>query len=132
MSQILYAETTGQHETMAGSWVSIPDLQFTLPKATSDQTRALVTLNLPNAYARGSDNPGAYIGISVNGSVLTPVGCFTSEQKAPVSFGRSPVTLVLMVKLLQNDEQLVRGVWQSVRSSTVIIDTPSTLSAVIS
>lgn len=132
MSEIFYAETTGQHETNSGSWGSIPDLQFTLPKATAGQTTALVTLNLPNPYAKGTDNPGAYIGISVNGSVLVPVGCFTSAQKAPSSFGRSPVTLVVKVKLLQNDPQLVRGVWQSVRSSTVIIDTPSTLSAIVS
>lgn len=132
MSQILYAETAGQLQTVASTWTSIAGLEFTLPSASLGQTSALITLNLPNPYAKGSDNPGAYIGISVNGAVLVPVGCFTSEEKAPQSSGRSPVTLVIMVKLLQNNTQQIKGVWQSVRNSTVIIDTPSTLSAIVS
>lgn len=132
MSEILYAESAGQLETSAGNWTSIPGLQLTLPVVSPGQTLALITLNLPNPYATGSDNPGGCIGISVNDAVLVPVGCFTYEEKIPPSSGRRPVTLVVMVKLLHSDTQLIQAVWQSVRSSVVIIDTPSTLSAIIS
>jgi mannose-binding lectin len=132
MSQILYAETSGQLETASGGWTSIPGLQFTLPAASPSETTSLITLCLPNPYASGTDFPGGTIGISVNDAVLVPVGCFTAESKTPQSFGRKPVTLVVQVALLNANTQVVRGVWQSVRNSTVIIDTPSTLSAIIS
>jgi len=132
MSTILYVETAGMLSTNAGNWANIPGLQFTLPAVSPGQTHALIILNLPNPYASGSDTPGGYIGVSVNGSVLVPVGCFTAESKTPQSWGRKPVTLVVHVQLLNNNTLNINGVWQSVRNSTVIIDTPASMSAIIS
>ncbi len=132
MSSILYSETAGALSTNASNWTNIPGLQFTLPAASPGQSQALITLSLPNPYATGDNNPGAYIGVSVNGAVLVPVGCFTYDTKHPESSGRRPVTLVVHVKLLNNNTQQINGVWQSVRSSTVIVDTPASMSAVIS
>jgi len=68
----------------------------------------------------------------VNDAVLVPIGCFTAESQHPQSWGRKPVTLVVQVRLLNANTQVIKGVWQNVRNSTVIIDTPSTLSAIIS
>jgi hypothetical protein len=132
MSSILFAETSGTLSTNSSNWTNIPGLHFTLPPFSPGQTHALLMLNLPNPYASGNDFPGAYIGIAVNGSVLVPVGCFTAESKTPQSWGRKPVTLVVQVALLHNNTQAINAVWQSVRSSNVIIDTPASLSAIIS
>jgi hypothetical protein len=132
MSSIIYKDTAGLLSNNSSNWTNIPGLNFVLPQASSDQTHALVILNLPNPYASGSDTPGGYIGISVNGAVLVPVGCFTSESKTPQSFGRKPVTLVVHIPLLNNNTQNINAVWQSVRSSNIIIDTPASLSAIIS
>jgi mannose-binding lectin len=131
MSSILFAETAGTMSTAAGMWTPIPSLQFELPPSTDGQTRALITLCLPNPYASGDDFPGGLVGISVNGAVLVPIGGFTAESKRPESFGRKPVTLVVRVRLLAADPQAVSAVWQAVRSSTVVIDTPASLSAVL-
>jgi len=132
MSTILYAETAGSLSTNSSNWTNIPGLQFTLPPISAGQTQSLITLNLPNPYATGSDNPGGYVGLSVNGSVLVPVGCFTTETKSPGNTGRIPTTLVVRVRLLNGNTQLVAAVWQSVRGSNVVVDTPCSLSAVIS
>lgn len=132
MSAILYAETAGTISTNSGNWTNIPGLQFTLPAVSAGQTQALVTVNLPNPYATGSDNPGGYVGVSVNGSVLVSVGCFTTETKSPGNTGRIPTTLIVRVRLLNGNTQLITAVWQSVRGSNVVIDTPASLSAVIS
>jgi hypothetical protein len=45
----------------------------------------------------------------------------------PQSFGRMPTTLVVAVQLTSK-QQIVQGMWQNVRGSTVHIDSPSTLS----
>ena len=132
MSEILYKETAGQLETASGSWTPIPGLEFKLPAVSTNQTTALITLNLPNPYASGSNFPGGTIGIAVNGAVLVNIGCFSSDSQQPQSFGRKPVTLVIQVQLSSGNTQLIQGMWQNVRNSTVIIDTPATLSAIIS
>jgi len=132
MSSMLFKDTAGVLSTNSGNWTNIPGLQFTLPAISPGQTQALITLNLPNPYAQGNDTPGGYVGISVNGSVLVPVGCFTAESKTPQTWGRKPVTLIVHVPLLNNNTQNINAVWQSVRSSNVIIDTPASLSAIIS
>lgn len=131
MSSILYKQTAGTQQTQSGAWTPISGLQFTLPPISTGITSALIILNVPNPYATGNDHPGGMFGISVNGAVMVPFACFTYESKIPQSFGRMPTTLVIQIKLTANSQQIA-GVWQSVRSSNVIIDTPATLSAIIS
>lgn len=131
-STILYKETAGSLSTTSGAWTPIPGLKFTLPAASASQKDALIILNLPNPYATGTNFPGGMIGISVNGTPLLPFAAFTYDTQAPQSFGRMPTTLVLHVKLLNNNTQVIQTLWQSIRSSTVVIDTPASLSAMIS
>jgi hypothetical protein len=123
----LYAMTGGQ-QTNSGSFVPIPGLTLTLPGGVN--TMAIVTLNVPNPYAQGNNFPGGVFGITVNGTVSPIQAVFTYNEQTPQSTGRVPTTLVVGVPLTQNT-QAVQAVWQGVRGSTVITDSPSTLSAVI-
>ena len=91
---------------------------------------AIVTLNLPNPYAEGNNFPGAVLGLSVNGTISPVVASFTYGVQAPGSFNRMPTTLVVGVPLI-GGPQVIEGMWSGVRGSTVIIDSPATLSAVI-
>lgn len=126
---ILYAQTSDEQSTDAGSLVPIPGLSFTLPEGVG--TLALVILNFPNPYATGERNPGGVFGISVNGTVSPVTASFTYNEAVPPSTGRIPTTLVVGVPLI-NKAQTIVGMWMGVRGSTVIIDSPATLSAVIS
>jgi len=131
MTHILHQETGGTLSTQSGNWTPIPGLSITLPAVSGALNEALIILNVPNPYATGTDNPGGYFGISVDNAVLVPVACFTSFEKAPQSTGRVPTTLVVRIRLKNSDTQAINAVWQSVRSSNVIIDTPASLSAMI-
>lgn len=124
----LYAQTTGTQQTDSDSFVPIPGLSLTLPEGVG--TSALVILNLPNPYATGKDYPGATVGITVNGILASVTGCFTYNEQVPSGTGRVPTTLVVSVPLAMEPQAIV-GVWQGVRGSTVIIDTPATLSALL-
>ena len=125
----LYAQTSGKQTTNSGSFVPIPGLSFTIPEGVG--ASALVILNLPLPYATGNDYPGGNVGISVNGTVSSVVGGFTYNEQAPASTGRIPTTLVVSVPLSQQGGQTVQAVWSGVRGSTVIIDSPATLSAIL-
>ena len=83
---------------------------------------------MPNPYAPGKEYPGGTFGISVNGGVSPVVAVFTYNKQVPVSGGRIPTTLVLGVPLAAK-AQVIEATWFGVRGSTVIIDTPATLSA---
>lgn len=123
----LYAQTMETHSTNSGSFVPIPGLSLTLPGGAGGSM--LVILNLPNPYAKGDDYPGAVFGISAGG-VMSPVeACFTSGQQSPSSSGRVPTTLVLSIALTDTN-QTITAMWCGVRGSTVIIDTPATLTAI--
>lgn len=124
----LYAQTSGTQQTNSGSFVPIPGLSLTIPEGVG--TSALIILNAPMPYATGNNNPGGNFGVSVNGTVSPVVAGFTYNEKAPSSFGRMPTTLVLSVPLGTKPQTIV-GVWSGVRGSTVIIDTPATLSAIL-
>jgi hypothetical protein len=124
---ILYAATGGQ-QTNSGSFVPIPGLTLTLPGGVD--TVAIVTLNLPNPYATGNNYPGGTLGITVNGTLSPVQAVFTYNEQSPPSTGRMPTTLVVGVPLTQAT-QTVQAVWFGVRGSTVITDSPSTLSAVL-
>jgi hypothetical protein len=124
----LYAQTTGTQKTNSGSFVPIPGLSFTLPEGVG--TAALVILNVPNPYASGNNFPGGTFGITVNGTVSQVQATFTYNEQQPPSTGRVPTTLVVSVPLTLT-AQTVAAVWFGVRGSTVIIDTPATLSAIL-
>ncbi|MBR1272605.1 hypothetical protein JQ629_34525 [Bradyrhizobium sp. AUGA SZCCT0222] len=124
----LYAQTSGTQSTNSGTFVPIPGLSLTLPEGVG--TSALVILNLPMPYAQGNDYPGATVGITVNGTALGVAASFTYNEQVPSSTGRVPTTLVVSVPLA-GAPQTIAGVWYGVRGSTVIIDTPATLSAIL-
>lgn len=123
----LYAQTSGTLTTNSNHFTPIPGLRLTLPKGVD--IVGLVTLNLPNPFAEGNDFPGALLGITVDGKVSPVQASFTYGVAQPVSANRMPTTLVVGVPLTL-ELQVVEAVWQGVRGSKVIIDSPSTLSAV--
>ncbi len=91
---------------------------------------AILILNAGLPYATGNNNPGGNFGVTVNGAVSPVIAGFTYNEKVPPSTGRIPTTLVVGIPLTQKP-QAVQAVWQNVRGSTVIIDTPATLTAII-
>ena len=124
----LYAQTSGTQQTNSGTFVPIPGLTLTIPEGVG--TSALVILNVPMPYATGNNTPGGTFGIKVNGTASAVVAGFTYNEPAPTSTGRIPTTLVVSVPLT-NAAQTIVAVWQGVRGSTVIIDTPASLSAIL-
>jgi hypothetical protein len=125
---IFNAQTTGTQQTNAGSLTPIPGLSLTLPAGVN--VLALVILNLPSPYAQGNDYPGANLGISAGGTTSPVQASFTYGIQQPPSTNRMPTTLVVGVPLTQQP-QIVQGLWCGVRGSTVIIDSPATLSAIV-
>jgi hypothetical protein len=125
----LYAQTSGTHSTNSATFVPIPGLSLTIPEGVG--TSALVILNVPNPYAQGNNFPGGVFGVSVNGTISAVQAVFTYNEQQPQGTGRVPTTLVVSVPLAQTGQQTVLGLWAGVRGSTVIIDTPSTLSAIL-
>src|SRR5262249_407922 len=117
-------------ETQTPSYLPISGLNLTLPAASSGAKTALIILDLPNPYAKGTNFPGALFGIGINGTILAPLASFTSDLKNPESPGRKPTTLVVRVTL-NGLPQSVQAFWQPVRNSTVVIDSPATMSAII-
>jgi hypothetical protein len=124
----LYAQTSANQSTNSGSFVPIPGLSLTLPEGVN--TSALVILNVPNPYAKGNDFPGGTFGISVNGTISPVTATFTYNEQVPASTGRIPTTLVVSVPLGLKP-QTIMGMWFGVRGSTVNIDSPASLSAII-
>ena len=124
----LYAQTSGTQQTNSGTFVPIPGLTLTIPEGVG--TAALVILNVPMPYAQGNNYPGGTFGITINGTASPVVAGFTYNDQNPGSTGRIPTTLVVSVPL-GNAAQTVAAVWYGVRGSTVIIDTPATLSAIL-
>ena len=82
-------------------------------------------------YATGNSNPGGTFGISINGTMSPAVAGFTYNEAQPASYGRIPTTLVVGVPLAMT-AQTITAMWQNVRGSTVTIDSPATLSALLS
>ena len=124
----LYAQTSGTLTTKSDHFTPIPGLKLTLPKGVD--VIALVTLNLPNPFAEGNDFPGAMLGISVNSTVSPVQASFTYGVSQPQSANRMPTTLIVGVPLTLNPQEVV-ALWYGVRGSTVIVDSPATLSAII-
>ena len=112
----LYAQSAGSHDTTSPVMTPMVSLSITIPEGVG--TIAIVTLNVPMPYATGNDNPGGTFGISINGTTSPVVAGFTYNEKAPSSFGRIPTTLVVGVPL-GSKPQIIQGMWQNVRGSTV-------------
>jgi hypothetical protein len=125
---VRYAQTSGKLSTSASQLTPIPGLSVELPEGVD--VTALVVLNLPNPYAEGNNYPGAMLGVSVNGKVSPVCASFTYGEQKPASFNRMPTTLVVGVPLTLKP-QSVAALWCGVRGSTVIIDTPATLSVFV-
>ena len=124
----LYAQTAGTLSTSSGTFTPIQGLTLTIPEGVG--TTAIIILNVPNPYATGNDIPGGVFGVTLNGAVSTVVASFTYNEGAPSSFGRVPTTLVVGIPL-GSAAQTVQAVWAGVRGSTVIIDSPATLTAIM-
>lgn len=127
--QILFKQIGAAPEVNSNQFVDIPGLGFQLPAASATQNVALIILDVPKPYATGTDFPGIDFAIRVNATVVAD-GAFTYPDKAPASFARVPITLVVAVPLTKQP-QWVTAQWRSVRSSIGRIDSFSSLSAVI-
>jgi hypothetical protein len=126
MMATLYVQTTGSLSTHASQFVPIPGLKLTLPEG--DASTALLILNLGMPYAEGNNYPGGMFAISVNNKMLAPQASFTYGTQQPGSFNRMPTTLVASAPLLIA-LQTVQAMWLGVRGSTVMLDSPASLSA---
>jgi mannose-binding lectin len=111
----------------AVDWVELPGLTVQVPEGVGEQ--ALLILNVPNPYATGNANPGGNFGLKVNGEVQSAFASFTYCEVNPSSSGRVPTTLVITVPLSESGGLTVTAVCSSVRGSTVVIDSPATLTA---
>lgn len=127
---ILSMQTSGALQTSSTTLQPIPGLQVILPAATNKSKYALVILDIPMPYAEGHNYPGAEFKVSVDGVAQSLSGGFTADAQDPPGFGRHPVTLSLRVKLTSS-QQSVLGMWVGIRGSTVKIDTPASLSAIV-
>lgn len=125
---VLYAQTSGTQQTNSASPTPMSNLSLKLPEGVG--VLAQVTLNVPNPYAQGNNYPGGWFGIAVNGQVLQPTASFTYGIQNPPSTNRMPTTLVVAVPLT-TEAQTVQAMWSGIRGSTVIIDTPATLSVIL-
>ena len=123
----LYAQC-GPQTTNSASWTPMTGLALTIPEGVGET--AIIVLNVPNPYATGNNNPGGTFGISVNGAVSTITATFTYNEVNPPSTGRIPTTLVVGIPL-GNSAQKIQAVWYGVRGSTVHIDSPATLTALL-
>ena len=123
-----YVQTNGTLTTTSSVFTPIPGLSLTIPEGVG--TNAIVILNVPFPYATGNDNPGGTFGITLNGAVSTAIAGFTYNEAAPSAFGRVPTTLVVGIPL-STAAQTVQAVWCGVRGSTVIIDSPASLTTIM-
>lgn len=124
-----YYAQCGAQTTNSANWTAMADLTFTIPAGVGET--AIIILNVPNPFATGNSNPGGNFGISIGGKVSPVVASFTYNETNPPSTGRIPTTLVVGVPLA-NNPQVIQAVWCGVRGSTVHIDTPATLSGLLS
>lgn len=122
-----YAQCSAQ-TTAATNWAPMTGLTLTIPEGVGEN--AIIILNVPMPYATGNSNPGGTFGISVNGAVSTVTASFTYNEVNPSSTGRIPTTLVVGIPL-GTKSQTIQAVWYGVRGSTVHIDSPATLTAIL-
>jgi mannose-binding lectin len=125
---IISAQTTSKLSTSSSAWTPIQGLTVKLPEGVN--VIALLILNVPCPYATGNDFPGGNFAIAVNGTVQPAYATFTYNEKVPQSTGRIPTTLCVAVPL-GGSPGSATAMWSGVRGSTVNIDSPATLTAVL-
>ena len=126
---VISVETNTPQATSSGNWAPMSGLAITLPRGAGDS--ALVILNVGAPWATGNNYPGGNFGLQVNGKVIAVYGSFTYSEPQPPNPGRMPTTVVAAVPLSQSQTTAVVAVWSAIRGSTVRIDSPATLSAII-
>lgn len=126
---IVYAQTNDALSTSSSSWTAIPGLAIEIPRGVGEM--ALLILNVPNPWATGTNYPGGNFGLEVNGAVQSAFASFTYNEQNPPSTGRVPTTLAIAVPLSETGTSAVTAVWSGVRSSTVHLDSPATLSGIV-
>jgi hypothetical protein len=124
----MYAQSSGTQTTTSQTFVPMPMLSITIPEGVG--TMAIITLNVPQPFSQGNDNPGGVFRIAIDGKVNDVEASFTYNEKNPSATGRMPTTLVAGVPLGPK-AQVIQGMWHGVRGSKVIIDSPATLSAIL-
>ena len=118
-----YQQTTGNLQTNSSTPVAIPGLLIKLPAGVGES--ATIILNVPNPYAQGNNFPGGWFGISVNGTMHPVYASFTYGIQQPPSFNRMPTTLVVGIPL--DGDATIQAMWSGIRGSTVMLDSPATL-----
>jgi hypothetical protein len=126
---IVSAQTSGNQSTNSGAWTPIAGLAVTLPEGVGVQ--ALLILNVPNPYATGNNYPGGNFGLQINGTVQSAFAAFTYNEQVPPSTGRVPTTLCVVTPLSGTGTTSVVAVWSGIRGSTVNLDSPATLTAIV-
>lgn len=129
---IVFQSINSKVSTSSSSWENIPGLSVNLNDlAYAGSKEALVTLTVPSPYATGNNYPGIDFAITMNGNVLSS-GSVTYSDKNPVSSGRVPFSIQILVGL-SNHSQLgtIQAQWRGVRGSTVHIDSPCSISAIV-
>lgn len=127
---ILYAEASLPASVNSNTLVDMPGLVFSLPALSPSANVALITLDVPQPYAEGTQYPGLQFAIVVDTKTVA-IGGFTYPLEKPPSFGRMPTTIVVRVPLLAGKPQLVRAQWVGVRGSIGRIDSFASLSAIL-
>lgn len=124
----MFAQTTGSLHTNSATPTAIPGLTFVLPEGNGPV--AIIILNIPNPYAQGNNYPGGNFWIAVNGTVQAPYASFTYGVQVPPSTNRMPTTLVVGVPLTMKP-QTIQAMWGGIRGSTVLLDSPATLTGLL-
>jgi mannose-binding lectin len=124
---IVSTETGGNLSTSDASWTPIPGLVLRTPEIVGETV--LFVLNVPNPYANGNSYPGGNFGIALDGKIQAPFASFTYSQQSPSTPGRMPTTLCVSVQL--QGTLTATAMWQSIRGSTVHIDSPATLTMIL-
>jgi hypothetical protein len=105
---IHFVQIPGWPSTTATSPTPIPGLSLEIPAGTGEQ--ALIILNVTQAVATGSTNPGGWFGLSVDGAGLHTGARFNTPPPPPQQTYRVPCTLVAAVPL-KLTPQKVEAMW---------------------
>jgi len=129
----LYVSTIATEATGSQTAVAINGLSFDLPAATATQQWALVTLNMPDLYLKGTPSSGALggeVSLVLSGVTTVATGQISADVVGAGTTGRKPMTIVVKISLLPGI-QSVAAYWNGVRGSQIHSDTFASLSAIL-